>query len=134
MKRKIAYILTTSALVMSAFLIGKTAHQPSIPVDDVATYYVDSNGNLNLEMKDVRCINDNWDNPIYTNYLAEQGVPDITAQTENNILENLNLQVKKGELVSLLGPSGCGKTTTLKMINGLIEIKVEKDLFCFNGT
>lgn len=37
---------------MSAFLIGKTAHQPSIPVDDVAAYYVDSNGNLNLEMKD----------------------------------------------------------------------------------
>lgn len=52
MKRKIAYILTTTALVMSAFLIGKTAHQPSIPVDDVAAYYVDSNGNLNLEMKD----------------------------------------------------------------------------------
>lgn len=86
MKAKIAYILTTSALVMSAFLIGKTAHRPSIPVDDVAAYYVDSNGNLNLEMKDVRCIEDDWDNPIYTNYLAEQGVPDITAQTENNIL------------------------------------------------
>lgn len=86
MKRKIAYTFITSALVMSAFLIGKTAHQPSIPVDDVAAYYVDSNGNLNLEMKDVRCINDNWDNPIYTNYLAEQGIPDITAQTENNIL------------------------------------------------
>jgi len=37
---------------MSAFLIGKTAHQPSIPVDDIAAYYIDSNGNLNLEMKD----------------------------------------------------------------------------------
>lgn len=86
MKAKILYVLTTTALVMSAFLIGKTAHQPSIPVDDVAAYYVDSNGNLNLEMKDVRCINDNWNNPIYTNYLTEQGIPDITAQTENNIL------------------------------------------------
>ena len=86
MKRKIAYTFITSALVMSAFLIGKTAHQPSIPVDDVAAYYIDSNGNLNLEMKDVRCIEDNWDNPIYTNYLAEQGISDITAQMENNIL------------------------------------------------
>lgn len=86
MKAKILYLVTTTALVMSAFLIGKTVHQPSIPVDDVAAYYVDSNGNLNLEMKDVRCINDDWDNPIYTNYLAEQGIPDITAQTENNIL------------------------------------------------
>ena len=52
MKAKILYELTTSALVMSAFLIGKTAHQPSIPVDDVAAYYIDSNENLNLEMKD----------------------------------------------------------------------------------
>ena len=86
MKRKIAYTFITSALVMGAFFIGKTAHQPSIPVDDVAAYYIDNNGNLNLEMKDVRCIEDDWDNPIYTNYLAEQGVPDITAQTENNIL------------------------------------------------
>ena len=86
MKARILYALTTSALVMSAFFIGKTAHQPSIPVDDVAAYYIDSNGNLNLEMKDVRCIEDNWDNPIYTNYLAEQGIPDITAQMENNIL------------------------------------------------
>ncbi len=51
-KHKIAYTFITSALVMSAFLIGKTAHQPSIPVDDVAAYYIDSNGSLNLEMKD----------------------------------------------------------------------------------
>ena len=29
-----------------------------------------------------------------------------------------NLEIKKGELVTLLGPSGCGKTTTLRMIAG----------------
>lgn len=86
MKAKIAYFITTTALITSAFLIGKTVHQPSIPVDDISAYYIDSNGNLNLEMKDIRCIEDNWNNPIYTNYLAENGVPDITAQTENNIL------------------------------------------------
>jgi len=32
---------------------------------------------------------------------------------------DLNLQVKKGEILSLLGPSGCGKTTTLRLIAGL---------------
>ena len=36
------------------------------------------------------------------------------------IIENLNLTVKKGEMVSLLGPSGCGKTTTLRMIAGFL--------------
>ncbi|MFB6254264.1 MAG: ABC transporter ATP-binding protein [Halobacteriaceae archaeon] len=34
-------------------------------------------------------------------------------------VENLNLSVHKGELLTLLGPSGCGKTTTLRMLAGL---------------
>jgi putative spermidine/putrescine transport system ATP-binding protein len=33
-------------------------------------------------------------------------------------VENFNLEIKKGELVSFLGPSGCGKTTTLRMVAG----------------
>lgn len=35
-------------------------------------------------------------------------------------VNNLNLQVKKGELCVLLGPSGCGKSTTIRLINMLI--------------
>ena len=31
---------------------------------------------------------------------------------------NVNLEIPRGELVTLLGPSGCGKTTTLRMIAG----------------
>jgi spermidine/putrescine transport system ATP-binding protein len=33
-------------------------------------------------------------------------------------VDNLDLQVARGEFFSLLGPSGCGKTTTLRMIGG----------------
>ncbi|MFD2615342.1 ABC transporter ATP-binding protein [Paenibacillus gansuensis] len=36
-------------------------------------------------------------------------------------LKGLNLEVKAGELITLIGPSGCGKTTTMKMINRLVE-------------
>lgn len=36
------------------------------------------------------------------------------------IIENLDLSVAKGEMISLLGPSGCGKTTTLRMIAGFL--------------
>ena len=35
------------------------------------------------------------------------------------VVDDLNLVVHSGEMVSLLGPSGCGKTTTLRMIAGL---------------
>jgi iron(III) transport system ATP-binding protein len=43
---------------------------------------------------------------------ARGGVGEVTA------VYNVDLSIKKGELVTLLGPSGCGKTTTLRMIAG----------------
>ncbi|WP_054948919.1 betaine/proline/choline family ABC transporter ATP-binding protein [Numidum massiliense] len=36
-------------------------------------------------------------------------------------VDELTLDVPKGEFVVLIGPSGCGKTTTMKMVNRLIE-------------
>ena len=41
-------------------------------------------------------------------------------------LKNMNLEINKGELVTLIGPSGCGKTTTMRMINRLTEPSAEK--------
>ena len=37
-------------------------------------------------------------------------------------VQDLTLEVRHGELVSLLGPSGCGKTTTLRLIAGFLEL------------
>ncbi len=34
-------------------------------------------------------------------------------------VDNIDLNIEAGKLVTLLGPSGCGKTTTLRMIAGL---------------
>jgi NitT/TauT family transport system ATP-binding protein len=36
-------------------------------------------------------------------------------------LRNIDLDLQRGKLTSLLGPSGCGKTTLLKIVAGLIE-------------
>lgn len=38
-----------------------------------------------------------------------------------NIIENLNLTIKNGEIFGFLGPNGAGKTTTIKMITGIIK-------------
>lgn len=37
-------------------------------------------------------------------------------------IENLNLEVKDGEIFGFLGPNGAGKTTTIKMITGILDI------------
>ena len=42
-----------------------------------------------------------------------------TAGETMRILQNVNLQVMKGEMVAIMGPSGSGKTTLLRMIAGL---------------
>lgn len=38
----------------------------------------------------------------------------------HQVLNDLNLEMKEGEITVLIGPSGCGKTTTMKLINRLI--------------
>jgi iron(III) transport system ATP-binding protein len=43
-------------------------------------------------------------------------------------VRNFNLEMNKGEFVTLLGPSGCGKTTTLRMIGGF-ETPTTGDIF-----
>lgn len=40
---------------------------------------------------------------------------------EYKAVNNLNLEIKDGEIFGLLGPNGAGKTTTIKMITGIIE-------------
>jgi NitT/TauT family transport system ATP-binding protein len=44
-----------------------------------------------------------------------------TDEKETVAVEDFTLDVKKGELVSIVGPSGCGKTTILRCIAGLLQ-------------
>lgn len=45
----------------------------------------------------------------------QEGAADIT------VLNDINLEFKSGEFISLIGPSGCGKSTLLRLIAGLIK-------------
>ena len=38
------------------------------------------------------------------------------------VIDNINLEIKDGEIFGFLGPNGAGKTTTIKMITGILGI------------
>ena len=40
----------------------------------------------------------------------------------NQVIKNINLEIKNGEFVVLVGPSGCGKSTLLRIISGLEDL------------
>lgn len=48
------------------------------------------------------------------------------------VLDELSLEVKENEFITLLGPSGCGKTTTLRIIGGFE--KPDQGKVIFDGT
>jgi len=47
------------------------------------------------------------------------------------VLDQLNLQLNKGECIALIGPNGCGKTTLIKAILGMV-LPTSGDVY-FNG-
>ena len=50
---------------------------------------------------------------------------------EKNALDNINLEIKKGEFVAIIGHTGCGKSTLIQHFNGLL--KPEKGNIYING-
>lgn len=41
---------------------------------------------------------------------------------DNRVLDEITMEVQKGDLVTLLGPSGCGKSTLLRCLSGLESV------------
>lgn len=56
----------------------------------------------------------------------------VPGQSDVHALNNINLTIKKGELLSVLGPSGCGKSTLLNIIAGFLAPTEGATLF--NGS
>ena len=50
---------------------------------------------------------------------------------DEEVLEDINFEVKQGEFLTLLGPSGCGKTTLLRLISGFEE--PDSGVICIDG-
>ena len=67
--------------------------------------------------------------PSKKDRLIETIFPKVKRHSTFKAMENLNLEVKKGEILGILGKNGAGKSTLLKMVTGVVvptsgEIKV----------
>lgn len=51
---------------------------------------------------------------------------------EQHLIEDFNLQVKKGERVAIVGPTGCGKTTLINLLMRFYDVNSGK--ICVSGT
>lgn len=62
-----------------------------------------------------------------------QGITKIyrTKEVETVALENVNLEVQKGDFLSVMGPSGCGKSTMLNIM-GLLDVPSEGKVLISN--
>lgn len=79
-----------------------------------------------MDYEEKESINKNEDNieikieDLSMIYQDKNGGQPVTA------LQNVNLEIKEGEFISLLGPSGCGKTTLLRIIADLLQPSIGK--------
>ena len=44
--------------------------------------------------------------------------------SDNQVIKNIDLNIKDGEFVVFVGPSGCGKSTLLRIISGLEDLDI----------
>ncbi len=59
-------------------------------------------------------------------------IVNLVKKFNNNLaLDNINIEIKKGDRIVIIGPSGCGKSTLLRCINGL-EIPTSGEII-YNG-
>jgi NitT/TauT family transport system ATP-binding protein len=53
--------------------------------------------------------------------VAISGLSKVFGKGAVTALDDINLEIEKGEFISLIGPSGCGKSTLLRIVGDIIE-------------
>lgn len=64
-------------------------------------------------------INDNKEPFIFQNAITAQDVDFSYNNEAGNVINGINLNIKKGDYLAIIGKSGCGKTTLMKLLTGI---------------
>lgn len=104
------YAMTASAerLMEIERFDDEDAH--SMPLDDVKSFYADKLKAIALE------------DACFTYYPNVDRIEALTKDDQPTVLENISVQIRKGEYVAFTGHSGCGKSTVLKLLMSIYRL------------
>ena len=90
---------------------------------------IDANGNIHEE----KLNEEDWNQtlsiisqlPVNSEHQVLLKLKDLTFSYDNSetLLENINLDIAKGEIIGIIGKNGAGKSTLFKLISGIIPCK-----------
>ena len=138
-------MLLGNAMKISQFLSVLTLMKEiSVPVKDIPEFITNllatmvSMERIQNFLKTKDCVkHGNTNNQILSNSAIKIVNTDFGIINENDsqiLLKNLNLDIPKGKLVSVIGETGCGKTCLINAILGNLEIVSNTGDFNINGT
>lgn len=123
---KVEWLAKATQSVKSYKTIGKTKKEAETDVHALADEYLAKLEQLKAKRESIKYayngaegLDDN--NPYAIELINVQKYYNNKV-IATKILKNINLKIKKGELVVILGPSGSGKTTLLNIISGMDNV------------
>ena len=105
------YAMTASAeRLMEIENFSDDSDKQALDIDTVQTYYVDELSSFGLRNAD------------FTYYPAVDSIKDLSKANQPIVLNNISIEIDKGEYVAFTGHSGCGKSTVLKLLMSIYKL------------
>ena len=114
--------------IMATFALGAQKLLPSMQLSFSALTTI--KGNLYAVVKVLKIINEFKGNKILETYPKKIDFNDLIqlknikfkySKKSSLVIDNISLEIKKGERIGFIGKSGCGKSTLLEIIMGLLN-------------
>lgn len=110
------YAMTASAERLMEIERFDDEEATPLPLAEVKAHYADK----------LKCIT--LENACFTYYPNVESVDALTKDDQPTVLENISLEIQKGEYVAFTGHSGCGKSTALKLLMSIYRLDSGKRL------